>query len=405
MKDVFRAHQVTDTVWWVGAIDWSLRDFHGYATYRGTTYNAFLVIADKVALIDAVKGPFREELMARIASVIDPKKINVIVSNHAEMDHTGCLPQVIAAVEPDHVYASEAGVEALQAHFHDLDGLEAVGDGATIDLGGRTLRFFETKMVHWPDSMLSYMPEEKLLFSQDAFGMHLATGERFADEVPRDVLGSEAAKYFANILMPLIGPISRAIGKVQEAGIELDIIAPDHGPIWRRSEDIDFIVGRYVEWCAQNPTLKAVVVYDTMWGSTDQLAHAIGEGLKAGGAVPKLMPLKGSHRSDIATELLDAGALLVGTPTLNGNMLPTVADALTYIHGLKPKHLVAAAFGSYGWAPAGVKQVQGTLDAMKLNVVGDGLKVRFVPDDDDLKTAYALGTAVAEKVKAACGGA
>jgi flavorubredoxin len=403
MKDVFKARKVTETVWWVGAIDWGLRDFHGYATYRGTTYNAFLVMADKVALIDTVKAPFFEELMARIESVIDPKKIDVIVSNHSEMDHSGCLPEVIAAVEPERVVASKAGVETLGHHFHDMRGIEAVEDGATLDLGGRTLRFIETKMVHWPDSMLSYMPEERLLFSQDAFGMHLATSELFADEVPRALLEAEAAKYFANILMPLVGPISRALAKVREAGIALEIVAPDHGPIWRRREDIEFIVGRCVEWCEQKPTRKAVVVYDTMWGSTERLARAIGEGLKAGGAAPKLMPLKGNHRSDVATEVLGAGALLVGSPTLNNAMLPTVADVLTYLGGLKPKNLVGAAFGSYGWAPAGVKQVQETLEAMKLDVVGDGLKVRYVPTDEDLKAAHELGVQVAAKLKAACG--
>ena len=403
MKSTFKAQKITKTVWWVGAIDWTLRDFHGYATYRGTTYNAYLVVADKVTLIDTVRAAFRDELMARIASVLDPKGIDVIVSNHSEMDHSGCLPDVIAAVEPEKVYASKAGVEALAHHFHDVSGIEAVEDGATLDLGGRTLRFIETKMVHWPDSMLTYMPEEKLLFSQDAFGMHMATSELFAGNLPPDVLEWEAARYFANILMPLVGPISKALAKVQDAGIALDIIAPDHGPIWCGPEGIEFIVGKYVGWCAQKPTLKAVVVYDTMWGSTERLARAIGEGLKAGGAQPRLMPLKGSHRSDVATELLEAGALLVGTPTLNGDMFPTVADVLTYIHGLKPKNLVAAAFGSYGWAPAGVKQVQETLEAMKLDVVGDGLKVRYVPTDDDLGAAYDLGLAVAEKVKAACG--
>jgi flavorubredoxin len=403
MKDAFKAKRVTEHVWWVGAIDWGLRDFHGYATYRGTTYNAYLVMADKVTLIDAVKAPFFDELMARIASVIDPKKIDVIVSNHSEMDHSGCLPQVMAAVQPERVYASKAGVEALGHHFHETKGVEAVEDGATLDLGGRTLRFFETKMVHWPDSMLSYMPEERLLFSQDGFGMHLATSELFADKVAHDVLEAEAAKYFANILMPLVGPISKALAKVRESGIALDIVAPDHGPIWRRKDDIEFIVGKYAEWCEQRPTMRAVVVYDTMWGSTERLARAIGQGLEAGGASAKLMPLKGNHRSDVATEVLAAGALVVGSPTLNNAMFPTVADVLTYLWGLKPRNLVGAAFGSYGWAPAGVKQVQETLEGMKMDLIGDGLKVKYVPTDEDLAAAHELGMQVAAKLKLACG--
>jgi flavorubredoxin len=400
MKDVFKAHKVTDTVYWVGAIDWGLRDFHGYATSRGTTYNAFLVLADKITLIDTVKAPFRDELLARIASVADPKRIAVIVSNHSEMDHTGCLPDVIAAVEPERVVASKSGVEALARHFHGTKGIEAVEDGATLDLGNRTLRFFETKMVHWPDSMLSYLVEEKLLFSQDGFGMHLATSELFADMLPRDLLEEEAAKYFANILMPLVSPISKALAKVQEIVNDLGIVAPDHGPIWRRRDDIEFIVGKYVEWCAQKPTMKAVVVYDTMWGSTELLARAIGDGLKAGGAWPKLMPLKGSTRSDVATEVLGAGALVVGSPTLNNNVFPTVADVLTYLKGLKPQNKVGAAFGSYGWGATGVKQVRETLEAMKVNLVGDGLTVKYVPANQDLVEARRLGEQIAAKLKA-----
>lgn len=402
MKEAFKAQKVTDTVYWVGAIDWAIRDFHGYATGRGTTYNAYLVLADKIALIDAVKASFKVELMARIASVIDPKDISIVVSNHSEMDHTGCLPDMIRAVEPERVYASRAGTEALARHFHGIGGIEAVEDGESVSLGDRTLTFVETKMVHWPDSMLSYLAEEQVLFSQDAFGMHLATSEPFADNLPGDVLKSEAAKYFANILTPLAGPIKKALAKVEALGLELKTIAPDHGPIWRRDEDIAMIVGKYAGWCEQKPTRKAVVVYDTMWGSTELLARAIGEGLAAGGAEPKLMPLKGSHRSDVATEVLEAGALVVGSPTLNGMMFPTVADVLTYLQGLRPKNLVGAAFGSYGWAAAGVKQLQETLAAMEVELVGEGLKVKYVPDGSELKEAYSLGLAVAERLGQVC---
>jgi flavorubredoxin len=401
MKDVFKAYKITDTVYWVGAIDWGLRDFHGYATNRGTTYNAYLVLADTVALIDTVKAPFRDEMMARIGSVIDPKKIGVIVSNHAEMDHSGALPDVIEAVQPDTVLASRAGAEALAGHFHGLRAITPVEDGAVFSLGNRTLRFVETKMVHWPESMLTYLVEEKLLFSQDGFGMHLATSEFFGDNLPRAMLQEEAAKYFANILMPLASFVQKVLDKVAALGLELKIVAPDHGPIWRRAEDIEFIVGKYREWCAQKPTNKAVVTYDTMWGSTERMARAVAEGLKAGGAEPKLMPLKGSHRSDVATEVLGAGALLVGSPTLNNMMFPTVADLLTYLQGLRPKNLVGAAFGSYGWASAGVKQVHETLQAMKVDLVGDGLKVQYVPDGDGLKAAYGLGVEVAERLGAA----
>jgi len=403
LKDVFTAQKITDTVYWVGAIDWGVRDFHGYATYRGTTYNAYLVLADTVTLIDTVKAPFKDELLARIASVIDPKKISVIVSNHSEMDHSGCLRQVIETVGPDKVIASRNGKATLDQHFDLGTKVTAIEDGETLDLGNRALTFVETKMVHWPDSMVSYLAEEKLLFSQDAFGMHLATHELFADRLPRPLLEEEAAKYFANILMPLAGPITKALDKIGALELELKIVATDHGPIWRRDEDIEWILSKYADWCAQAPRTKAVVMYDTMWGSTERMARAIVEGLKAGGAEPKLMPLRGSHRSDIATEVLEAGALIVGSPTLNGMMFPTVADVLTYLQGLKPKNLVGAAFGSYGWAPAGVRQVQERLEAMNVDLVGDGLTVKYVPTDEDLQHACALGRQVAGRLVAACG--
>jgi flavorubredoxin len=328
---------------------------------------------------------------------VDPKEIDYVVSNHAEMDHSGSLVGVMEAVQPEKVFASSMGCKHLKEHFHLDREIVAVKDGESLSLGNLSLTFLETRMLHWPDNMFSYLAEEKLLFSQDAFGMHLATSERFADEIDESVLEYEGAKYYANILLPMSALVTKLIKKVGELNLPIEIIACDHGPIWRR--DLDKIIGWYGKWAEQKPTNKAVVVFDTMWFSTAKMAEAIAEGLMAGGAQPKLMPLKSNHRSNVATEIMDAGALVVGSPTLNNNMYPTVADLLTYLKGLKPKNLVGAAFGSYGWSGEAVGQVRGMLEEMKIDLVDEGLRVKFVPNDDALKQCYDLGLRVAEKTK------
>jgi len=403
MGDILKATEVADDVYWVGAIDWAIRDFHGYQTSRGSTYNAYLVLADKITLIDTVKAPFKNEMLSRVASVVDPGDISYIISNHSEMDHSGCLPDVIEAVRPDKVLASQMGVKALSAHFHADHDIAAVKDGETLSLGNRSLKFIESRMLHWPDSMMTYMPDAGVLFCQDAFGMHLASGERFADEIDEAILEQETARYYANILLPFSPLITKFLQKVAELGISIDIAATDHGPIWR-NDDVAKIVGWYSQWAAQKPTNKAVVVYDTMWGSTASMARAIGEGLMAGGASAKVMQLGACHRSDVATELLDAGALIVGSPTLNGNTFPTVADVLTYLRGLKPQNLIGAAFGSYGWGSNVVEELTATLDAIEVELVGEPIKVRYVPDGDALAECHGLGVLVAEKLKALSGG-
>ena len=397
MADTFRAVRISEHVYWVGAIDWAVRNFHGYLTSRGTTYNAFLIMGDRITLVDTVKRPFQDEMLARIASVVDPVRIEYIISNHAEMDHSGCLPQVIELAKPKSVYASKSGAKALESHFHMARELVTVADGQQIELGGMHLSFAETKMCHWPDSMVTYVHEDKLLLSQDAFGMHLASYERFDDELDERLLEDEAARYYANILLPLSSFVEKALAKLGGLGAEFRIIAPDHGPIWRK--DPGKIVQLYSRWAAQRRTNKAVVVYDTMWKSTDLMARAVGEGLAAGGARARLLPMSGTHRSDVAAEILDAGALVVGAPTLNNAMFPTVADVLNYIGGLRPKGLIGAAFGSYGWSGESPKDVREALEAMKVELVGEPLRVKYVPDGEELKRCYDLGLQVAARLK------
>ncbi len=397
VESPFKAVKVTERVYWVGAVDWDIRSFHGHATRRGSTYNAYLVVADKMALIDTVKAPFVGEMLARVASVVDPADIDYVVSNHAEMDHSGGLPEVVATVRPEKVLASTMGVDALAEHFSLGQGVTAVKEGESLSLGNATLQFVEARMVHWPDSMMSYLAEDRLLFSNDAFGMHLASSRRFADEIEPAVLEAEAANYYANILLPLSPLVGKLLEKVGNLGLAIDVIAPSHGPIWRK--DPGHIIARYGEWAAGVAKRKAVVAYDTMWQGTAAMAGAIGDGLASAGVETKVMSLRASHRSDVAAELLEGGALLVGSPTLNNGLFPTVADMLTYLKGLKPRHLVGAAFGSYGWSGEAVAQMEEALRGMGLSVVEEGLRVKYVPDGEALSGCAALGRRVAEKIE------
>ena len=397
----YTAEKITEKVYWVGAVDWGVRDFHGYLTSRGSTYNAFLIIDEKVTLVDTVKKPFKKEMLARISSVVPPEKIDYIISNHSEMDHTGCLPDIIDLVKPEKVLASTMGKKALGRHFYfDDQVITAVKNGESISLGESSMTFVETRMLHWPDSMVSYLDTEKILFSQDAFGMHLASTERYDDQLPPQVLLEEAEKYFANILLPFSPMVSGLMKKLAELDLDIQLLCPDHGPIWR--SDIGGILQRWQKWAQQKSSLKAVVVYDTMWKSTGYLADAVCDGLKSQGISVRVMPLESSHRSDIATAVLDSGALLVGSPTINGQMFPRVADVLTYLKGLKPKNLIGGVFGSYGWSGEAVKDVEQYLADMKIPLAAPSLRVTYVPGDDDLLKARELGVAVGRELKEKC---
>jgi len=397
MSNVYSAVKVSDHVYWVGAIDWTIRDFHGYTTPHGSTYNAYLVMADEITLIDTVKAPFMDEMVSRIKSIVDPSQIQYIISNHSEMDHSGCLPQVIDLIRPKKVFASAIGSKTLKELFHDQREITPVKDGETLSLGNMELTFMETRMIHWPDSMFTYLAKDQLLFSQDAFGMHWATQERFADELPADNLEFEAATYYANIILPYSPIVLKALDKIIVTGWEIKILAPDHGPIWRK--DISWIIELYKKWALQKPTAKAVVVYGTMWHSTEKMARAISEAIAQAGIQVKLLSLDETHRSEVVYEVLDAGALIVGSPTLNNNTLPQMADVMTYLKGLKPANLIGAAFGSYGWSGESVRDLEGLLKEMKVEIAAEAISVKNVPNSGVLEKCSELGKTIAAELK------
>jgi flavorubredoxin len=335
-------------------------------------------------------------MMGRIKSVVDPSRIKYIVSNHSEMDHSGCLPEIIKIIKPEKVFASAMGVKTLQDIFHDSSAIIPVKDGDTLSLGNMDLKFLETRMIHWPDSMFTYLAKDEVLFSQDAFGMHLASLERFADELPAATLEYEAATYYANIVLPYSPVVLKALNKVLSSGWKIKIFATDHGPIWRK--DLGFIIDLYKKWALQKPQAKAVVVYATMWHSTEKMARAISEALAQAGIVVKLLSMNEVHRSEVLYEVLEAGALIAGSPTLNNNILPQMADVMTYLKGLKPVNLIGAAFGSYGWSGESVKDLEAMLKEMKVEIVAEAVSVRHVPDDAVLQKCYELGEKIAAEL-------
>ena len=393
------ALEVKPGIYWVGAIDWRLRDFHGYSTELGSTYNAFLAVDDHVTLFDTVKATHTDEMLWRIGQVVDPGKIDTIVVNHAEMDHSGSLGRMIETVRPERVFASPACEKALKAHFHHQGWpVQVVKSGDRFNLGRRNVTFLETKMLHWPDSMFSYLEEDRLLISSDAFGQHYATSERFDDEVDPGELIHQSAKYYANILNPYSPLVAGLLQQVTKMGLQIDMIAPDHGVIWRK--DPGRILSAYEGWSAQKSRDKAIVVFDSMWHSTEKMAEAVGQGLIEKGVSVQVMDLHGWHRSDVVTELLDARGFVLGSPTLNNGILPRMADLLCYARGLRFTGKVGAAFGSYGWGGEAVKLLNGTLDDMKVRRVHDGLRVQYVPTEGDLESCRDLGRTVADAILA-----
>ncbi len=394
-----RAVPVTDDIWWVGVIDWGLRDFHGYETPRGSTYNAYLVRGESTwALIDTVKTAFVPELLSRVADVIDPAEVGLIVVNHVEPDHNSGLRGVMAAMPSARVVASATGVKGV-AEYHDGLVVEAVAPDVAIDLGGRTLRFMPAPMVHWPDSMLTYCPEVRVLMPNDAFGQHLASSGRFADEVGVDLAIEELGIYYANILMPVHAQVAKMVDKITEAGWEPEVIAPSHGVIWR-GDALAAAYQAYERWTSCVKRDKAVVAYSTMWGSTKMLAEAVVDGITAAGVEVGLYDLAVTSGAKVTYELLEAKALVLGSPTLHHGMLYRVAGFIQYIEGLKPVDRMAAFFGSFGWGGGAVKQMRERVTAIGLEAPLEDFSEKFKPTSDDLTAAEAWGRQIGEAVKA-----
>jgi len=384
--------KIKDDIYWTGSIDWDLRSFHGYSTPYGTTYNSYIIIDEKPTLIDTVKGYGFNEMLEGIKEVIDPSKIQYIISNHTEMDHSGTIDKMLEYCPAAEVVCSPKGKEHLKRHFKKEWRFKVVDTGNVLDIGKRKLTFYLTPMVHWPDNMVTYSEKDSILFSNDGFGQHYASRERFSDELDLNIIYQEAAKYYANIVMPYGAQVLRALEGL--SALAIDMISPSHGLIWRRKEDIQKIVSLYKKWASHETDNKVVIVYDTMWHSTEKMAQAL-SGLMDSQHIPvKVMNLQNTHISDIVTEILSSKALLIGSPILNNRILPSVASLVMYLKGLKPKKRYALAFGSYGWATVGFKELEASLKDAGFELLKEGVYTQFVPDADELANLKGLLPAI-----------
>ena len=395
-------HLLKDQIWWTGVIDWDSRDFHGFETARGTTYNAYLILDEKVALIDGCKDGFGVQMLGRVRACAGQRPVDYLVINHVEPDHSGAIPWLIEQLKPKEILCSKRAKEALPLYYGaevvGSWGLQTVETGDEVSLGRNTLQFIEAPMLHWPDSMFTYVREAKTLLPNDAFGQHLATSKRFADEVDMNVVMDEASKYYANILMPFGVQIQKMLARLEEMGLEIEAIGPSHGVAWRRPEDVARIIQAYAGWSRFEAGARVSLIYDTMWHSTEKMTMAIADGVAEEGVECRVLKLSANPRAEVARQVLESRAFLVGSPTLNNQMFPTVGGFITYLRGLRPKERIAGAYGSCGWAGGGVKQVDAELRALGLEVM-DPIEVKFMPGATDLQACVELGREVARRVK------
>ncbi|GLI54350.1 FprA family A-type flavoprotein [Thermodesulfovibrio yellowstonii] len=394
--------ELKNGIYWVGAVDWAIRDFHGYETPRGTSYNNYLIVDEEPTLLDAVHLDFVHISIENITRILEPQKIKNIIINHIENDHATGLEKILEYTPQAIIYITEKGKKGL-SKFIDLSKykVNTVKTGDHIKIGKRTLHFIETPMMHWPDSMFTYIKEEKILISQDAFGQHIASVERFDDEFinnrSMDELEDSVIDYYANILMLYGNVIKTKIEEIKKSGVEIEMIAPDHGVIWR--SHIDKVISLYSDMVEAKAKLGAVIVYDTMWHSTEQMVFPIAKGLEAEGIPVKIIKLRGTPKSVAIKEIWKYRGVIVGSPTLNNNIFPSVADFLTYLKGLRPKNRLFSAFGSYGWSGEAVKDIFEYAKAMKLELFEPGIRVLYKPSEEELNKCYEFGIAFGKALK------
>lgn len=367
--------RLAENIYWVGAIDYGIRDFHGYKTPFGTTYNAYLIVDEKITLVDTVKNSFADVLIKNISEIVDPGLIDYVVSNHVEPDHSGSLPEIMEIAQKAVVYTSPNGEKGLKAHYKKDWNFRVVKTGDLLCTGDFTLSFLLTPMVHWPDNMVTYLAAGKILFSNDAFGQHVASPERFDDELGIERTLERAKDYYANIVLPYGAQVKKVLSDASK--LDIGLIAPSHGVCWRKA--IGDLILKYEGW-AENKTEddEAVIVYDTMWGSTEILAGRISEDFRKKGIKARLFDLKKYHISEIMAELITAKYICVGSPTLNRNLLPSVAGFLAYMKGLSPKNRIGLAFGSYGWSGESVEIIEDVLKSCGFEMM-EKIKVQYIP--------------------------
>ncbi len=393
--------ELKDKVFWVGVIDWEIRKFHGHelSTHRGTTYNSYLIIDEKIVLVDTVWEPFHDQLLNNIQKIIDPSKIDIVVINHSEVDHSGSLPAIMRECPDATIIVSKRGMESVEGHFHQPWKFRAVQTGEKINIGKNDLIFIEAPMLHWPDSMFTYLTGYNILMPNDAFGQHYATAFRFNDQVSQEELYEEAIKYYANILTPFSQLVTRKIDEVLSFNLPVDIIAPSHGVIWRK--DPIQIVKKYQEWAKQEPEPCAVIIYDTMWNGTRRMAEAIGDGFADEGVDHKIHHAAVTDRNDIITDIFRSKTIVIGSPTINSGVLPTIAPILEDLRGLRFQNKLGAAFGCYGWSGESIRLIEEHFTKCKIQLIREGIRFKWQPSLDDLYACRNFGKELGKATKSA----
>ena len=383
--------EVKKDIYWVGAMDWKVRHFHGYelSTHRGSSYNAYLIKDEKTVLIDTVWEPLTDRFLENLREVVDIKKIDYIVMNHLEPDHSGALPVLMEYIPDATIIVSKRGSDSIKEHYHKDWNLKIVKQGKKLNIGKRDLIFIEAQMLHWPDSMFTYLSGDNILFSNDAFGQHYASSELYNDLVDEAELYQEALKYYANILTPFSRFVTKKIEELKGLNLPIDIIAPSHGIIWRK--DPMKIVEKYYEWAQGKSGKNAVVIYNSMWGATHNMAEHIGKGLGAAGIEYKIFNSATADKNDILAEVFKAKGVMLGSSTVNNGLLTTLLPILKDLIGLKFSNKIGAAFGSYGWSGESPRLLSEYLSKAKIEVVQEGLKVKYMPDDKELEQCFDFG--------------
>jgi anaerobic nitric oxide reductase flavorubredoxin len=393
--------KINDSVKWVGKIDWELRTFHGeeYSTHRGSSYNSYLVQDEKTVLIDTVFAPFAKEYVANLKKEIDLNKIDYIIVNHAEPDHSGALPELMREIPNTPIYCTANAVKSIKGHYHQDWNFVEVKTGDKLNIGSKDIIFIEARMLHWPDSMFSYLTGDSILFSNDAFGQHYASELMYNDLVDQAELYQEAIKYYANILTPFSKLVEKKIEEVVALNVPVSMICPSHGIIWR--ENPLQIVTKYMEWAKDYQENQVTIIYDTMWDATKRMGEAIAAGIKSANPdiTIKLYNTAKADKNDVITEVYKSKAIFVGSSTINKGILHSVAGALEQIKGLGFKNKKAAAFGSYGWSGESVPMITEELKKAGFEVIDNGVKALWNPDKESLDKCFDLGKQFGEALK------
>lgn len=385
--------KISQDIYWVGAIDWNLRFCGSYTTPRGTTYNSYLIMDEKIALIDSVKTGFENEMLARIKEVVDPEKIDYIICQHSEIDHSGAIPKLKEIAKKAEVIVTAAGKESIFQHFGTNWNARVVKTGDTLNLGKKTLMFIEAKMLHWPDNMFTYVKQDCILFPNDAFGQHIATHQRFEDEVG-PIVTEEATKYYAVIVSVYANLVQEKIKEIENMGIPIKMIAPAHGLIWRQPQEI---IDAYKRWSRGEAGRKITIVFDTMWHSTEKMANEIARGISHEDVEVRVFNLRNSDWSEMIKEIIESRLIAVGSPTLNMGMFTSVGGFLTFLKGIRPPNKKAVAFGSYGWGKGAVAAVNEELKKIGFKLL-DGLEIKYVPHTEELAVCFDFGRKLTKEI-------